>query len=278
MKIELEQIGSFAFDIVRIAAMNQRWPNQARFVMSQPRPTDALLFCCGSDAKLTYPNGDSVTFQRGTLCLIPHGAMYTWNFYNEHNGSEISCMLFEFLLKNEEGEILEFGEKVEFLDDGHGGRLRQLYEVLITEYARPQVSYPRIKAAAFSLLAAVCEICRANMVSEQKYRCIYKGIQYLEEDPHQEKSIAELAEMCNVSINYFERLFREHRGMSPVKYRQLRKCERAKGLLETSVLSLEQIAEELNFSDCAYFCRSFKKYFGMTPTEYRRRNSDIHME
>ena len=273
MRIAFEQINSSCFDIMKIAAMNQRWANQPRFVMNQPRPTDALLFCCGCDAKLTYPNGGSVTFEKGSVCLIPHGAMYTWDFDVARDGSEVSSMLFEFLLKNEEGEILELAEAVTFLDDRHEGWIRQLYTVLIAEVARPQVSYPRIKAAAFSLLAAVCEIYRAHVVTGRNYRCIYKGIRYLEEDLHQEKSIAELAEMCNVSINYFERLFREYRGMTPVKYRQLCKCERAKGLLETSVLSLEQIAEELNFSDCAYFCRSFKKYCGMTPTEYRKRNT-----
>ena len=274
MKVSFEHLNNLEFHITKIAAMNQHWTDNFNFTMTHPRPTDALLYCCGCDAKLTYKAGDEILlFQKGALCLIPHGSVYTWTFCNEHNGREISCMLFEFLLKTEDGEILELAEEVKCIDDCHEGWYKRLYAELINEFARPQVSHPRLFAAAFSLLAAASDLHRANVVSSKNFRYIYEGLKYLEEDPRQEKTVAEIAEMCNVSINYFERLFKEYSGMTPVKYRRVRKCDRAKVMLENTVLSLEQIAEELTFNDCAYFCRSFKKICGMSPAQYRKRHA-----
>ena len=81
--------------------------------------------------------------------------------------------------------------------------------------------------------------------------------------------------MCNVSVNYFERLFKEYSGMTPTKYRITGKVNRAKLMLETSSLSIEEISEELNFSDSAYFCRCFKGTVGMTPSQYRKAHWEI---
>ena len=91
----------------------------------------------------------------------------------------------------------------------------------------------------------------------------------------QEKSVDEIAQMCNVSVNYFERLFKEYSGMTPTKYRIAGKVSRAKLILETSSLSIEEIAEELNFSDSAYFCRCFKSNVGMTPSQYRKAHQNF---
>ena len=93
----------------------------------------------------------------------------------------------------------------------------------------------------------------------------------------QERSISEIARMCNVSVNYFERLFKEYSGVTPAKYRLIGKINRAKLMLETSFLSVEQISLELNFSDSAYFCRIFKKNVGMTPTQYRKAHGEAYI-
>ncbi|MBR2030617.1 MAG: helix-turn-helix domain-containing protein [Alistipes sp.] len=45
----------------------------------------------------------------------------------------------------------------------------------------------------------------------------------------------------------------------------------AKLLLRSTKHTIEQIAEELNFSTTPYFCRFFKREVGITPTEYRKK-------
>ncbi len=271
MKISIENLCAANFDITKISALNQKWANNAGFFMNHPRPTDALLYFCGCDAILSYKDRDEdIHISEGSVCFIPHGEMYTWTFFNEHNGNNISCMLFEFLLNSEEGETIELSDSIVVIDSSRIRLCRHLFTDLINEASRPQISIPKTKSVAFSLISAFSEALREDAVSRRNFGCIHEGIRYLEEDPLQEKSVYEIAKLCNVSVNYFERLFKEYSGMTPTKYRLVRKADRAKVMLEMSALGIEQIAEELNFSDCGYFCRCFKKITGMTPTEYRK--------
>ena len=43
----------------------------------------------------------------------------------------------------------------------------------------------------------------------------------------------------------------------------------AKKLLINTNFTVNEIAHEVGFEDCAQFCKTFKKYTEYTPTEYR---------
>ena len=42
-------------------------------------------------------------------------------------------------------------------------------------------------------------------------------------------------------------------------------------LLDTTDLSVKQIAERLHYDDPSYMCRIFRKHTGMSPIEYRNK-------
>ena len=146
---------------------------------------------------------------------------------------------------------------------------RTHFENLLREFEKPLISFPKRKAAAYTLLSAFgISLQREKLSPPLSY--ILPGIRYLEEDTEQTKSIGEIAALCNVSVNYFERLFRAYAGVSPQKFRLQQKAEKAKHLLENQTLSIEEIALSLGYEDAAYFCRVFKKVTAMTPSGYRR--------
>jgi AraC-like DNA-binding protein len=68
---------------------------------------------------------------------------------------------------------------------------------------------------------------------------------------------------------YFVRRFGKSFGISPLAYFNRMKIYQAMGLLSETQYSIEQISEDLGFSDSSYFARVFKKYTSTTPTEYR---------
>jgi AraC-like DNA-binding protein len=76
--------------------------------------------------------------------------------------------------------------------------------------------------------------------------------------------------MCNVSQNYFCRLFKEYSGITPQDFLLKAKLSKAKIALKETSLSVFEIAEQCGFQDASYFCRIFKKKTGVSPLKYRK--------
>lgn len=76
------------------------------------------------------------------------------------------------------------------------------------------------------------------------------------------------AEAC-LSRSYFSRQFKEKTGYSPVDYFIRLKIQRACELLETTRMTVRDIAQSLGYDDQYYFSRVFKRIAGSSPTQYR---------
>jgi len=63
-------------------------------------------------------------------------------------------------------------------------------------------------------------------------------------------------------------------GMSPMKYLQQQRIDRAKKLLVTSDHSITRIAFEVGYCSSQYFADVFRKECGMTPSQYRQTYSE----
>ena len=59
-------------------------------------------------------------------------------------------------------------------------------------------------------------------------------------------------------------------GNSIAQYMRLYRMSRARQLLETSELSISEVAYAVGFKDPAYFSRVFSKEFGHSPSEMRK--------
>ncbi|WP_246021042.1 AraC family transcriptional regulator [Paenibacillus lentus] len=94
--------------------------------------------------------------------------------------------------------------------------------------------------------------------------------QYMEEHFHEPLSIAQLAEMANISPKYFGDLFKKNFGKSAMKYLSELRINQAKRYLLSSgeQLRLREIALMVGYSDEFYFSRKFKKEVGLSPTDY----------
>lgn len=83
-------------------------------------------------------------------------------------------------------------------------------------------------------------------------------------------SLSDIAYACSCSESTICHLFKYYMGMSTQKYILNLRIEQAKKLLETSSLSITDIALMSGFSNSNYFSTAFKKEVGKSPTEYRR--------
>ncbi len=86
-----------------------------------------------------------------------------------------------------------------------------------------------------------------------------------------EENIApqEIANSLNISYSWFRRIFKQYTGFSPSQYQMEIKIQQSKDLLNSSTMSIKEIAITLNFLSTSYFVTFFKSKTGITPSEYR---------
>ncbi len=99
---------------------------------------------------------------------------------------------------------------------------------------------------------------------------IRQAIDYIRMNLSKQISITELACTCNLSNDYFSRLFLKTMGMRPIDYINRKRIEDAQLRLVANNDLIEKIAAEVGIDNFSYFNRMFKKYSCTTPGEYRK--------
>ena len=98
---------------------------------------------------------------------------------------------------------------------------------------------------------------------------VEKIIEIMRENVGGELSLNEFAQSVNLSVWRLCHIFKSDVGMPPIRYLRLLRMERAKGLLESSFLSVKEIAFQVGLNDESHFVRDFKSTYGYSPTHYR---------
>ena len=94
-------------------------------------------------------------------------------------------------------------------------------------------------------------------------------------DNYSTVSLNSMAKDFNFNPTYFSLKFKTLANDSfSDKLREI-KLEKAKWLLITTDLSVQNISEIIGFKEKSYFFRIFKKRYGMTPLKYRKVNGDL---
>ncbi|MBV6626078.1 MAG: helix-turn-helix transcriptional regulator [Rivularia sp. (in: Bacteria)] len=92
---------------------------------------------------------------------------------------------------------------------------------------------------------------------------------YIQAHITEEITLAQMAEIAGLSPFHFSRIFKESVGVSPNRYVNQCRVEKAKRLLEQQQISINQISAACGYSNPSYFIRQFRKVMGVTPKVYQ---------
>ncbi|CAK1708232.1 Helix-turn-helix domain-containing protein [Vibrio crassostreae] len=129
-----------------------------------------------------------------------------------------------------------------------------------------------------------CEQYLGGDISKVKRICLTSFSQYhqhnddliyrLQEWMHNETpsmlSVSVCAEKSFLSERQMKRRFKAATGESPMSYIQRIRVALARDKLDTTSLNIEQISQQVGYSDINHFRTLFKKFYNMTPVEYRK--------
>lgn len=99
------------------------------------------------------------------------------------------------------------------------------------------------------------------------------SIQFIQENFHRQLTVEGLASIEHFNVSYYCKWFYNQTGMTPNAYIQQIRLNKAKELLETTELSLLEIALQVGYSHQSSLTRLFRKIEGLNPVRYRKRRN-----
>lgn len=225
------------------------------------RPSHGIVFHTGGVREYTFDENNTITVLENDILYLPKGANYTVKTQGEGGCYAINFQFFsspsfepfKFKIKNHKG----FGDL--FRNAEQVWRKKSLgFEV-------------KCKSLLYNILYELIKEYEIGYIPSTKTRLIKPAIDYIfTEYTNDNIEVSCLAKLCNMSESYFRRIFLKNYGISPIKYINKLKVERAKELLVSGLYTVSEVAELSGFHDESYFSREFKKHFNIAPSEYRK--------
>lgn len=82
-------------------------------------------------------------------------------------------------------------------------------------------------------------------------------------------TLDDLVEMTTFGKSYLVRIFTKQTGVSPYRYLQAIRLDKAKELLEQGI-DIVDVAHQTGFSDQSHLSHYFKEFIGLTPKQYQK--------
>ncbi len=99
---------------------------------------------------------------------------------------------------------------------------------------------------------------------------VKKAITYIEENFAEPITLETLSAVSGLSPKYFERIFKEMTGKSPIRYLNAYRVYKACNRLRMTSDSVTEIAYDCGFGDLSYFIKQFKTIHGLSPSAFRK--------
>ncbi|MFT5129233.1 MAG: AraC-like DNA-binding protein [Rhodothermales bacterium] len=213
----------------------------------------------------------SLGVKQGDLILLFPG---TWHRYktDPKTGWQETWVMFDgvFAAHLQEQGILSPARAVAELGVDH-----QLSETLtaIVELLEAAASGFQQQAATrlMSAFARIHQLQANDLPTRQQRRneTIERAIIHLNKHAQGEVDLQALARSLSLSYSRFRQLFKEVTGISPRQFHISVRINEAKRLLNTSSLTIGEVANVVGFGDPHYFSRIFSNKAGVSPSDWR---------
>lgn len=108
---------------------------------------------------------------------------------------------------------------------------------------------------------------------EDKYEMVQKMCDCVNASPESAPPLSVFASKFGYSADYVGKVFSRDIGISYSDYVANARVNKAKFLLSSSSLTLEEISAELRYYDVCHFSRQFRRITGSSPGRYRKENA-----
>ena len=229
---------------------------------------------------------DTVEASRGDFIYIPQDVVF--RVESRDGMAAMRALVFDMdiikdNMENFESEILymfyvQSRTKMLVFKKGHPIYERLAYSMheAYEEYVSKDVCF-RLPVKA-NVYLAMAEILRyycgsRNETDQMIYHNVLRlrpVIDYIAEYYREKIYVETLSDMITVSPDYFTKMFKDSIGKTPIDYINAMRINDSLRLLSFTDTPVNEIAEQLGFSNTNYFHKIFKAYMDTSPLAYRK--------
>ena len=118
------------------------------------------------------------------------------------------------------------------------------------------------------MVRTYCRLVRVHAIGHYP-PLVQRTLSYMDANLAGDLSLRTLAAAQNVSGSYLSSMFHREYGKTVTECVMEKRMEAAAGLLLSTHLQIQTVAQHCGFSDVNYFSKTFKRYFGVPPRQYR---------
>jgi AraC-like DNA-binding protein len=158
------------------------------------------------------------------------------------------------------------------LDVSNPTEVAGLFETLISSHRDHSLAARfREKAGLLQLLSYFADHAASKITTRQADDAerITQIRQYVEGHLQDVVTLEDMAKHVHLHPNYLIKYFNKHFGMSPLKYINRKRMEKARFLLRTTSLSIKEVAKQTGFEDTNHFAKAFRRETSTSPRAWR---------
>ena len=110
---------------------------------------------------------------------------------------------------------------------------------------------------------------RVAATAQIRPMAVRRAIEYMHANLAHSMHLEDIADVANLSVFHFSRMFRATTGMTPHRFLIEARVEKVKMLLLQGGHTLAAIAKDAGFSDQSHMSKVFRKLIGTTPKTFR---------
>ena len=250
------------YELNRAGALH-RFP--ARFCIRRDADYPFTALICITEGKGSVRiDGATVSFSAGQVLLLPPYTVYE---YSSDARDPFSIVWAEFCGGDSERIVrhLMAHNGVLFSGDVFASA-SMLCLALVHPPQTQRMSW--ISQQLYAALLMLSEACPRETPRPNEQ--IYRILDYMDQHLEDNLTLTSLADIFGYSAPYFSRFFLQHTSTHFTQYLLRRRVERARQMLLSTDLPMDQLAQQLGFYDASHFIRKFREITGESPARYRR--------
>lgn len=151
--------------------------------------------------------------------------------------------------------------------------LCMIIQMIVEQFEKKTPEYKNtVKGLTRALLCQISELqsVKKPAVKVDRYEAIVPALNYISNFYQEPILVEKLADICNMSVSTFRRVFKEITGKSPMDFVYETRIMVASDLLEKQRYAIYQIAEMVGYETLSSFNRHFKKYRKIAPKDWKK--------